>query len=185
MQLAKHDTLVEIGGYVVDPRGAAMNLAIQDEEVDLIAEMIDEVPALVNARQDPFDQGATPLHLAAEQGNLKLVKVLVDRRANIHSCVMTDGGLPLCASMIALMRAQEDPSSASCDVVRFLINAGAFIPAMAQPQADVDQGGELAKLFQFLEGERRTLPTGERHQRTGSYAGAFTDCLEARKQIAS
>ena len=61
--------------------------------------------------------GATPLYFAAEDGEVEVVRALVEAGANLNQVVLTDGATPLCIAA----------QNGEVEVVRALVEAGADI----------------------------------------------------------
>ncbi|MGF1596229.1 MAG: sigma-70 family RNA polymerase sigma factor [Acidimicrobiales bacterium] len=107
--------------------------AIRTADVDLLARLVADDPALADASEDwsadegfesdlSFSERATALVRAAGTGDLRLVRVLVEAGAQVSgACGCVDGETPLVAAV----------NIGATDVVEFLIDHGASLDDLA------------------------------------------------------
>ena len=119
--LMKNQTLVALSsvllvfGFCTIGRAGEIHDAVVDEDTDQVVELITKDAKLVN---ETNEDGETPLHLAADNGNVKIVKLLLAFGADVNG-KDNDGSTPLHRAV----------QSSSAEVVEALLAKGADIDA--------------------------------------------------------
>ncbi len=89
--ISQSDLKFEKDGYFYNPLGSAI-VNNKTSVVEKLLPMLSELKMDINT---PDSRGHIPLHLACQQGNSKIVKLLIDNKANISLINKKNGNTPL------------------------------------------------------------------------------------------
>ena len=118
--------------------------AVRRGDVRLAAALLEEYPGLVQARED---DGTTPLHAAAWKGLPEMVRLLIDREADVNAMSVNEhyGGSPLHAAAHGNHK----------EVAELLIAAGAdvnVVSANGRTPLEETEIHKAVKVARLLEG---------------------------------
>src|SRR5712691_5951391 len=146
------DILLEAGGATKYDAPAV--LALLRGQLDILAELIDAEPALVNRRFSELDcgmsggrsltlRGGTLLHVAAEYGNLAAVALLLDRGADVNAgATVNEDGV---GGQTAIFHAVTQFDDGGLPVTQLLVERGADLAARAKLPGDYERPGEIVE----------------------------------------
>jgi ankyrin repeat protein len=129
-------------------------LALLRGRLDTLAQMIDAEPGLVNRRFGELDcgqtggrslllTGATLLHVAAEYGDVEVVRLLLDRGADVNARATVDGdGL---GGQTPIFHAATQFGDDGLPVVAILLERGADLTVRAKLPGDYERPGEIVE----------------------------------------
>ncbi|MDB6109950.1 MAG: Ankyrin repeat-like protein [Pedosphaera sp.] len=107
----------------------AQDLSVEDQEIKRIQALIKESPDLINANTDGL---GTPLNKAVNNGQLAVVKFLLENKANIESKEQGSGKTPLLAAA----------DRGKLELVELLLSCGAEVNAVCRPTQGYAPGDE-------------------------------------------
>eukprot|EP00966_Prymnesium_polylepis_P049490 1145774-Prymnesium_polylepis.1 len=172
--------LVNVNGVWIDSRLLPVHVAIAENRLDVLTNLIDANPALLNALLDPIDDCRTLLHIAADRGHLAIVEWLVEQGAEIDAPATQHGLTPL---MLAITKAGGNANAAYASIVKCLTGRGAYIPTgpvFPHTKMVIKQDVQLAAVYRQLATVRDTLPPGAVKLRRSRYERTVAECLRAR-----
>jgi ankyrin repeat protein len=146
------DILLEAGGETRYDTPAVM--AVLGGRVDVLAELIDAEPALINKRLSELDcgqtggrslllQGGTLLHVAAEYGNVAAAALLLDRGADVNArATVDDAGV---GGQTAIFHAVTQFDDGGLPMTQLLVERGADLTVDAKLPGDFERPGEIVE----------------------------------------
>jgi len=146
------DLLLQAGGETRYDTPAV--LALLRGRLDILAELIDAEPGLVNKRFSELDcgqtggrslllQGGTLLHVAAEYGNVAATALLLDRGADVNARATVDeAGI---GGQTAIFHAVTQSDNHGLLVTQLLVERGADLTARVKLPGDYERPGEIVE----------------------------------------
>jgi hypothetical protein len=146
------DILLEAGGETkYDPPAL---LALLRGRLDVLPELIDAEPGLVNKRFSELDcgqtggrllllQGETLLHVAGEYGNVAAIALLLDRGADVNARTTVDeAGI---GGQTAIFHAVTQFDDGGLPVTQLLVERGADLTVRVKLPGDYERPGEIVE----------------------------------------
>jgi ankyrin repeat protein len=146
------DLLLQAGGETRYDTPAV--LALLRGRLDILAELIDAEPGLVNKRFSELDcgqtggrslllQGGTLLHVAAEYGNVAATALLLDRGADVNARATVDeAGI---GGQTAMFHAVTQSDDHGLLVTQLLVERGADLTVRVKLPGDYERPGEIVE----------------------------------------
>jgi len=146
------DLLLQAGGETRYDAPAV--LALLRGRLDILAELIDAEPGLVNKRFSELDcgqtggrslllQGGTLLHVAAEYGNVAATALLLDREADVNARATVDeAGI---GGQTAIFHAVTQSDDHGLLVTQLLVERGADLTVRVKLPGDYERPGEIVE----------------------------------------
>jgi len=146
------DLLLQAGGETRYDTPAV--LALLRSRLDILAELIDAEPGLVNKRFSELDcgqtcgrslllQGGTLLHVATEYGNVAATALLLDRGADVNARATVDeAGI---GGQTAIFHAVTQSDDHGLLVTQLLIDRGADLTVRVKLPGDYERPGEIVE----------------------------------------
>jgi len=146
------DILLQAGGETRYNTPAV--LALLRDRLDLLAELIDADPGLVNKRFSELDcgqsggrslllTGGTLLHVAAEYGNVAAVALLLDRGADVNARATVDeAGV---GGQTAIFHAVTQFNDFGLPVTQLLLERGTDLTVRVKLPGDYERPGEIVE----------------------------------------